>query len=244
MTKRAIKSVARRLGYEIRRYAVQTSDAARLTAMLEHHRVSLVFDVGANTGQFAQELRDAGYRGKIVSFEPLAEAHRLLTRNAAADALWQVAPRAALGAEMGEIEMNVAANSESSSILPMLDAHGDAAPEAHYVGVERVTMQTFDTAAAPYLHPDSVAFLKIDTQGYEEQVLAGAASLLPRIAGLRLELSLVPLYAGARLMPDVVHALREQGFDLWGIAPAFVDPHSGRTLQVDGTFFRRSAHAA
>lgn len=89
--------------------------------MLKAHEVNLVFDIGANAGQFAQSLRELGYRGRIVSFEPQSEAREQLERAASVDPLWEVAPKAAIGAEDGEIELNLAANSISSSLLPMLN---------------------------------------------------------------------------------------------------------------------------
>ena len=90
-------------------------------SMLKAHEVNLVFDIGANAGQFAQSLRELGYRGRIVSFEPQSEAREQLERAASVDPLWEVAPKAAIGPEDGEIELNLAANSISSSLLPMLN---------------------------------------------------------------------------------------------------------------------------
>jgi FkbM family methyltransferase len=90
--------------------------------VLVQHRIDLLFDVGANTGQFAMQVREQGFAGRIVSFEPLPEAHAGLVRNARGDAKWIVHERVALGAAPGDVRINVAANSVSSSILPMLDA--------------------------------------------------------------------------------------------------------------------------
>jgi hypothetical protein len=80
--------------------------------------------------------------------------------------------------------------------------------------------------------------LKIDTQGYEMAVLRGAEKMLPRLAGVQLELSLAPLYEGQTLYLELIDWLRARGFDLWSVIPGFVDPSSGRMLQFDGVFFR------
>jgi len=69
-------------------------------------------------------------------------------------------------------------------------------------------------------------------------VLDGAAEVLSRVVGLQLELSLVPLYGGQKLMPELAGRVTSLGFELWEISPAFIDPRSGRLLQVDATFFR------
>ncbi len=206
--------------------------------MLSAHGVDLVFDVGANAGQFALWLREAGYRGRIVSFEPLSSAYEQLLKRSRRDALWTVAPRVAIGSEEGEIEMHVSANLASSSILDMAAEQVAAAPESRYVGKERVLLRRLDSFAH-YVEPDSALFLKVDTQGYEDRVLQGAAGLLDRCVGLQLELSFVPLYQGQQLFDGMLEILRARGFDLWALWPCFADPGSGRLLQVDATFFRR-----
>jgi FkbM family methyltransferase len=229
----------RRFGYDLRRYRPASSEAAQVMAMLSTHKVNLIFDVGANIGQFGQSLRDAGYSGRIVSFEPLSAAREQLLEASQKDPLWQVASRAAIGSEDGEIEIHVAANLASSSVLDMLDAHAVAAPESAYIGKERVPLRRLDTLATDYLLPDSKLFIKIDTQGFEDRVLQGATKLLERAVGLDLELSLIPLYDGQRLYDDMVSQLKALGFELWAMTPVFVDPESGRLLQVDAIFFRR-----
>jgi FkbM family methyltransferase len=234
------KKAIRKLGFELHRYLPTTSPSAQLMMILEHQRVNLVFDVGANVGRYALSLRNDGYSGRIVSFEPMKAAHDALLAAAEGDSLWQVAPRAALGAHDGEIEMHVAANSESSSILEMLAVHAEAHPASAYIGVEKVPLRTLDALAAQHLGPDARLLVKIDTQGYEDQVIAGASETLERAAVLQLELSLVPLYAGQKLMAEMVAMLEAAGFDLWGVAPVFADSRSGRMLQLDGVFCRRA----
>jgi len=238
MLKSFVKRTIRRLGFDIRRYNPASSESAQLMRMLSAHRVNLVFDVGANAGQFGHFLRDAGYRGRIVSFEPLSAAWDKLLEASRKDALWEIAPRAAIGSDDGEIEIHVAGNSVSSSVLEMLDAHTSAAPKSVYVGKERVTLLRLDSIAPDYLRPDSVAFLKIDTQGYEDRVLLGATGLFDRLVGLQLELSLVPLYKGQCLFEEMVEQVKANGFELWGMTQGFVNSQSGRLLQVDATFFR------
>lgn len=239
MFKSLLKTTARGLGFDVRRYHPGSSHAAQLGAMLSWHRVNLVLDVGANIGQYGQELRShVGYRGRIVSFEPMLAAHEALSRVVARSVGWELAPRVAVGAGAGTITMNVAANSVSSSVLPMLDTHASAAPSSRYVGTEVVPVATLDSLAPHYLRADSVTFLKIDTQGYEDEVLRGATETLARVVGVQLELSLVPLYDGQKLMPELMEQIMRRGFQLWGISPTFADPQTGRMLQIDATFFR------
>lgn len=206
--------------------------------MLAAHNVNLVFDVGANTGQFAKAIRGDGFNGRIVSFEPLIAAHEQLVASSKKDPLWEVAPRGAIGSENGEIDIHVARNSASSSVLNMLRVHSDIAPDSTYVGIERVPLRRLDTAAQEYLQADSIPFLKIDTQGYEDRVLIGARQLLDSIVGVQLELSLIPLYEGQYLFSEMIDRLKSYGFELWALWQTFVDESNGRLIQVDATLFR------
>lgn len=206
--------------------------------MLAHHGVDLVLDVGANTGQFVKSLRSAGYKQRLISFEPLSVAHAELMLASRSDALWEIAPRGAIGDHDGEVEMNVAGNSVSSSALDMLDSHASAAPDSVYIGIERAPLSRLDTIALDCIKPGTRPFIKIDTQGYEDRVLDGATELLALTKGLHLELSFVPLYEGQKLFDELVKRLQALGFSIWSIYPGFCEPCSGRMLQVDATFFR------
>ena len=234
-----IKRLFRGCGYELREYNPAISESAQFMKMLSMHKVNLVFDVGANAGQFGRKnLRDAGYSGRIISFEPTLAAWNMLLAESKNDSLWDVAPRTAIGNSDGEIDIHISDNSQSSSILDMLEAHSNSAPESRYVGSERVPLHRLDSVAKDYLSQDAIAFLKIDTQGYEDRVLDGAKDLLAKVVGLQLELSLVPLYKDQRLYDELIAQLKSLGFELWAVTAAFVDPQSGRMLQMDATFFR------
>ena len=234
----AIKRFLKRRGIIIDRYTCSTSPDLQLVRMLTVNGIDLVLDVGANTGGYAKAVREAGYRGRILSFEPLSTAHAQLAGAAAADRDWTVAPRMALGDSDETVKINIAGNSASSSILSMTDGHTAAAPDSSYVGSEPVDVRRLDDVRHPFLDAAQSPFLKIDTQGYETQVLAGAARILPKIRGVQLEMSLSRLYEGQTLWRDVITVLEDSGFELWGLIPGFFNPTTGRMLQCDGVFFR------
>jgi FkbM family methyltransferase len=94
--------------------------------------IDLVLDVAANKGQFALEIRHHGYAGRIMSFEPLSRAHGQLLQSSMGDPMWDAYPCCALGDQNGEGEINIAGNSESSSILYLLVAGRNTAPEWAY----------------------------------------------------------------------------------------------------------------
>jgi hypothetical protein len=56
-------------------------------------------------------------------------------------------------------------------------------------------------------------------------------------------MSLLPLYQGETLMPEMSAAMSDHGFQLWDLEPSFRDPTTGRLLQVDAIFVRDSALA-
>jgi FkbM family methyltransferase len=196
--------------------------------------VSLVLDVGANEGQYATALRASGYRGDIVSFEPLRDPYARLRRTAADDPRWET-KNLALGRKPARVPMHISANSYSSSLLPITDLCVEAAPDAAYVAVEEVEVVTLDSLDLPEGVP---ILLKADVQGYEPEVLRGATRLLSRVAALELELSLVPLYAGQELAHEVCALVRRAGFVPVALGNPFRHSATGEILSIDGLFRR------
>ena len=238
--KHSFRSAVEATGYQVRKTDVYSSQRLRHRLLFSYLPIDLVLDVGANTGQFAQQCRKAGYHDEILSFEPSAAAHATLLQSAASDPHWSVADRMALGASHGEADFNIAANSHSSSILPMLDTHLTANPASRYIQKEKVPLRRLDDILPAT--PARRIFLKLDVQGYESQVLAGATQTLTHTLALQLELSVVPLYEGQTLMPQMIAELAANGFSLWDLEPNFRDPATGRLLEVDAIFTRPTIH--
>ena len=209
-----------------------------LLTMFDRRGIDLVFDIGANEGQYAGYLRGAGYGGRIVSFEPLTAAHAALALNAAGDEAWAVAPRQALGAEAGEATINISNEADMSSLLPMTETTRRISPSSRTVGTEPVSVSTLDSVFGDYAGPDDRPFVKIDTQGFERAILDGAQDSMATIAGLQLELSLVPLYEGEEDWLSITELVGRFGFALHLVIPGYFSRHAGRMLQFDGVFFR------
>jgi FkbM family methyltransferase len=226
-------------GLARRGLAVQRHPGWRRQRLLDEYAVDVVLDVGAARGGYAHELRDFGYRGRIVSFEPMAAAYADLAAAGAGDPDW-VAVHSALGSATGRETINIASNSDSSSMLPMEAAHRSAAPHVDYVGQEEITVARLDDVAPDHLSEGSRPFLKIDTQGFEKEVMAGGAATLASCVGLQLELSFVPLYAGGMLVDEAITLAYEHGFRMVGFSQGFTDPR-GAMLQADGVFVRETA---
>jgi len=238
--KETLKRVLFDCGFELRRTAVNGTPLAvelRRRAMMEGCGIDCVADVGANTGQYASMLRRSGYRGAIFSFEPLAAAYAELARRAADDPSWHFY-HAAVGASEGRAEINVAGNSYSSSLLPMERRHAESDPASCYIAREDVRVTTLDRALLPLLPAEARVLLKIDTQGYEAQVLEGAQSLFERVRLVECELSLAPLYDGQPGFSDMLALLARRGFSPAHFEPGFSERETGHCLQVDGIFVK------
>ena len=231
-----LKALLRRCGISVARYRPHLDPSAVRQTVVVDLGIDVVLDVGANAGQFASQIRRDGFAGRIASFEPLSSAFRALEACSSQDPLWDVR-QCALGREPAVAKINIAGNSWSSSLLPMLDRHRDAAPESAYVGTEDVTVRTLDDVYGELVAPGAKAFMKVDTQGFTMSVLDGGERALGNLLAVQVELSLVPLYAGEPLIAEVLAHLYERHFKLVHIEPEFVDA-SGRQLQVNGLLVR------
>jgi len=235
-----IQSWTRRFGWDLVPYNVAQHPLPRRRRLVEHHGIDTVLDIGANAGQFGRELRQQGYRGRIVSFEPLTDAFKRLQAAARGDAEWRTL-NIALGDAPGAQKIHLAGNSESSSLLDMLPLHLDAAPYSRYTGEETVRVETLDAVFDDVCKGARNIYMKIDTQGYEAPVLRGAARSLERIDTIQIEMSLAPLYAGQALFGDLYADLTGKGYALVGAENNFGDARTGHLLQIDGIFHRGRA---
>lgn len=231
-TKSAVAALGR-LGFELHR-----SESRRTSELLRRRNVDVVLDVGAARGWYGTQLRRGGYRGQIISFEPLAQSFEALRRVSARDGRWKAVNKA-LGAARGQAVINVAANGDSSSLLPMLERHRRAAPLAHFVHQETIVIARLDDEWAAGGAKLQRPFLKLDVQGFEKEVLKGAAHTIALAVGIQIELSFAPLYEGGTMYDEALITLRDAGFVPAGIQPGFRDK-DGILLQADFVMVRPS----
>lgn len=205
--------------------------------VLRRKRPDLVLDVGANAGQFAAELRRFGYRGRIVSFEPIPEAFRQLEEAAARDPSWE-AVNVALGQTSGPTTLHLASNSASSSLLPPTDAMARHAPHITFDHQVEVQVERLDALLPGLRRGAERIWLKVDAQGAEASVIAGAGALLDQITAVQLESSFQTFYDGETLAEDMIALMRTHGFVPAYLGPAFTRPKTREWLQADIVFFR------
>ena len=225
-------------GFDVRHFDVMHAPIARRMKLLDHIGATLVLDVGANEGQYAQQLRRYGYAKRIVSFEPLAREFAILSQKARRDDKWDVV-NAALGSEPGTSTIHIGNFRQCSSLLELVPSYAPRDHASQQIADETITVETVDRMAQTHVGSKDVVFLKADVQGFEQQVLAGAEQTMKQVAGLQLEMSFEPVYAGAPVFTDLVQQLDEMGYTLRSFEPANCS-ESGGLIQADGVFVRSS----
>ena len=209
-----------------------------LVTILRHFGVGVVLDIGAHKGEYGGYLRRAGWTGRIVSFEPQSAVRPALEERAAADGNWQVAPAMALGREDGEIALNISAETDMSSALPLAERAMRFTPTSAMVGRETVPLRRLASVFGDYVRDGDTVFVKADTQGYESAVLDGAGPVMARIAGWQLELSIEPIYDGETDWREMLDRMAALGYAAHLFIPGYFSRHIARQLQIDGVFMR------
>lgn len=198
--------------------------------------VKHLFDVGANIGQYGKEVRNHGYLGCIHSFEPVSAAYVELEEVASGDPEWDV-HRMAVGSTAGTLEINVSQVSTFSSMLPVTQTTLDGFGPAAYVRTETVPTTTLDDVLPEAAQGEGYA-VKMDVQGFEQQVIEGGERAIAGAAAVEIELCPVELYEGQWLMLDLLHAMDQRGFTPALIDSIFPQP-DGRSLAFNGLFLPR-----
>lgn len=226
---------------KIKRLTPSAHEDLQAVMLLKTFNIQTIIDIGANTGQYAESMYDFGYEGKIISFEPGEDAHTLLTLRSKKYPNWIVAERCGLGANKSEATLNVSDNSVFSSMLDIKDSYTKDTPKARVVKSEKITINRLDDIIEKYVNfaEDGKVLLKIDTQGFEKEVLAGGMNTLQRSTGIKMEIPLYQYYAGTGFdFAQSIQFLLENDFHPYAINKEGVDFKTGRTNTIDGTFFR------
>jgi len=232
---RSARNTLRRLGIDVSRYPSISGEDAYLSLIMADMDIRHVIDVGANIGQFGLRARNSlGFQGRLDSYEPSSLAFDQLAESAAGDSNWHV-HHVALGAASGTQTLHRYASSDLSSFSrPREDARSlwDVDWEA---SDETVDVRSLDDEQLPKLGP---VLLKLDTQGYDWEVLDGAVVALERVCVIVIELSFIRLYESSRNAWDSMARLAEMGFGLATLTPVTRPAGEHRLLEADGVFVR------
>jgi FkbM family methyltransferase len=226
----------------LKRFTPSASEDMRNAAILNHLGIKYVIDIGANTGQFAESLFDFNYQGTVISFEPVEKCYHELVKRSKKNAGHQVAERCAIGDKDMEIEINVSDDSVFSSVLEIKDEHTRLRPKSRIVKKEAVTLYRLDSVIDKYIPKGETSILlKIDTQGFEKQVLDGAFETLQRIRGIKIEIPLETIYTNTRFtFYEIIDFMKQHGFVPYNFNTEGVNLKTGRVFTIDGMFFRES----
>jgi len=228
------------LGYDlIRHKKSHHSLELHLKKIIDHLKTTLVLDIGANKGQFAQKIRTLGFQGEIISFEPIPKEFERLKLLSSKDPKWEVYPYA-IGSKNGTLELNI--TEESTDFTSFLkpnkfskDYYSKEVSNIRTVPVEIHTLEDFFRTKK--IIPEKV-FLKTVTQGYDLEVLNGCGSLLQTLQGVLIEVSFQPIYEN---MPDattVIKYLDNHGFRASGFFPVSRNKNTLELIEMDGIFIK------
>jgi FkbM family methyltransferase len=236
-TYRMLRHLLHRFGFDLNRFPLPGT----LPSYLRRYNIETVLDVGANIGQYYDQLRrECRYRNRIISFEPLSREFASISARAARDENWTTI-NCALGREEGRASINVFEQSVFSSFLQQSEFGRGVHPSD--VRREEVTVKCLDNLFPTLQMQGNNWMLKIDTQGFEKSVLEGAANCLPKFHVLQLELSLHGIYDGQPGCFEIIELLKQRDFVLSGLSRVLAD-EGNELLEIDGFFVRRNRAAA
>lgn len=221
MIKKTLRQLINRTGYDVVRTRNQHEGLqAHLRNVFAAKRIDRVLDVGANSGQYGTFLREIGFEGHIVSFEPVRSVFAQLQEAAADDGKWHC-HAVALGTEPGTKTIKVYESTVFSSFLNASD-YG----KGTWKSLNNITPEDVQVARLDDMFDDIVQrtgcrsfYLKMDTQGFDRNVLRGALKTLGAVQALQSELSLLAVYDGMPPPYDILDDFHAQGFFISGMYP-------------------------
>ncbi|MBI3442706.1 MAG: FkbM family methyltransferase [Candidatus Sungbacteria bacterium] len=223
-------------GFDVRRYRPEPDQLL----WLKEIGIQTIVDVGANIGQFAQDIRSALPDAYIYSFEPLKDCYDDLLIAMKNDKKFK-AFNVALGALSEEVTMHRNDYSASSSILDMAQSHKDLYPYTKNTHDEKIVVRRLDDMRE--LHPDNLKkeiLIKIDTQGYEDRVIRGGIEFLKNTKVIIIETSFITLYEEQLLFAEIYKMLTLLGFVYKGSLRRKFNLKNGGNLYEDSIFVHKS----
>lgn len=207
-----------------------------LRKILQTFEIDCVLDVGANKGQYRDFLRDqVGYEGKIVSFEPIPDHVEILRSRASHDRKWFI-EGCALGAASGQATFNVMVNTQFSSFLdPDHSNAGGFVGHNEVAQTIAVEVKTIDGVIPALKDRLGIRrpYLKLDTQGFDLEVIRGSREQLKTIPALQTEISIKTIYHNQPNYLEAITVLESLGFGISGIFPIHPELQFPEAIEFD-----------
>ncbi len=226
------KRAARRGMPQVHQHMARLFIGDQVARLLRATGATCVLDVGANAGQWAKGLRRAGYAGRIISFEPVSATYARLAKAAADDPEWHV-HNWALGATDGTAEIH--AGDRLSSLLEPSDFGRSWRSRMGQMETETIQVRRLESVFPEVTAGLSEvrAFLKMDTQGFDLEVVRGAGAALDRVVGLQSEVACLPLYDGMPRLNEQLTSYEAAGFETVGFFPVTQHAATMRAIEMD-----------
>ena len=217
-----------------------TPSTRKRLVFLRDYGINTVFDVGANTGQFASEIKASLPDAWVYSFEPLEDAYQKLCVCPAAGYGKFKAFNVALGDVDHEQIFFRNAFTPSSSLLPETKLQTETFPHTRNTSTLLVKVRRLDSMISEETFPEMARglMLKLDVQGYEDRVLKGATNLLQSTKAVVCEVGFWKFYDTQCFFSDIYEILRSSGFEYMGSLANYLDRNNGIPLQEDVLFVR------
>jgi FkbM family methyltransferase len=228
--RRLIRKMIRNAGFNRRM-------APNFLEVILANKVDIVLDVGANDGGFGRELRDSGYTGHIHSFEPNPVAFKRLKNSIAGDPNWS-AVQCAVGDVPGLLFLNVS-EADVFSSFKKLNSFGQNSSNARVVNTVEARIVRLDDYLRENTALQGRPYLKIDTQGFEREVLEGLGNMFDKMVAIQVETSLIDSYVGEADWIDSLIYMRDHGFEVATMICNSSVPNRARVREFDIVFVRR-----
>jgi FkbM family methyltransferase len=210
---------------------------ADMAALVKGYDVPTILDIGANRGDTVLEFVRRFPGATVHCFEPYPGVFRQLQKATQGFANVR-ASNIAVGERNSVAQLFLNKADVTNSLLKNEEGISQFSPAESVtpVGSVNVSMVTLDRYCAEY-NVERINVLKIDSQGYELNILRGACRLLQerRIDIIYLELLFVPLYQGQAFFEDLYAHLKLHQYKLVGLYNRAL--HTDKSLKwCDGLF--------
>lgn len=205
---------------------------------LKFNNIGAVIDVGAHQGKFIKNIFKFFKFIKVISFEPIKKEFKNLSETSNKYKNWKIY-NYALGANNEKKEINISNYTEASSLLNIENKLLQFRPELKTQAKETIECKKLDNFIDEFSNLKKPILLKIDTQGYEMEVLKGADKTLEIINFIFIEVSIVQNYVGQPTLKEILIYLENKNFKVVSLDRVFGDRLTGETYQVNILFSRK-----
>jgi FkbM family methyltransferase len=240
MIKNAVTKIAGAMGYRVTRTNHSVDDAFHvMQRLMKGVTAPVIFDVGAHVGHTSRKFREICSSSKVYAFEPFHASFAKLDECSRTDPSI-ISNNFGLGDGNGTRDFRSNGNSETNSLLAT-DERGSRTWRTGVLETREIVRAEFRTLDSMVSSSglQKIDILKLDVQGAESLVMAGAAETCKRrmIDVIYTEIIIQPTYVGQKRLDECLSIFYGHGFDLHDFYNHIRSPE-GRLIQVDAIFVK------